>query len=210
MDFLTSLSCYIACQPSHALLTYPCCACLPVLVPRQPVSHSWASQQLSAQLQTTVQQPTATTAASNSPSATPPGSTKILSISNWLSTALQPLCWTLLVPSVLQCMPLHDVLRQLQDSLSTAAGSVNGLAQMCEMVAAVSLCGCGAEASEAVSCAAPACPQDVPRDLQPVSSMAHLQWQHHGAYRFDSSRWYRVRLGVHVWLRRCQRACQQA
>jgi hypothetical protein len=61
--------------------------------------------------------------------------------------ALQPLCWTLLLPALLQCMPAQGVLELLQAHLSTAAGSVTGLAQMCDVVAALDASGCGVQAA---------------------------------------------------------------
>lgn len=61
--------------------------------------------------------------------------------SSWPCLALQPLCWALLMPPVLQCMRLQSVLDMLRDNLALAAGSVTGIMGMCDMLAALQTCG---------------------------------------------------------------------
>lgn len=55
-----------------------------------------------------------------------------------------------MVPAVLQCMPLQAVLGLLQDSISTAAGSVTGVLQMCDAVVALGACGFSEAAADMV------------------------------------------------------------
>lgn len=118
------------------------------------LSCSWANKQLSQQLQCRLQPlaPAAAAAAYSSSflspqPATPHSSTTSLPETSWPSLALQPLCWTLLLPALLQCMPAQGVLELLQAHLSTAAGSVTGLAQMCDVVAALEASGCSVQAA---------------------------------------------------------------
>lgn len=57
-------------------------------------------------------------------------------VSSWPCLAVQPISWTL----VATILPLRNVLSTLQDHIAAASGSVAGISQMCDILAA--LCSC--------------------------------------------------------------------
>lgn len=112
-------------------------ACTFVLCAPPPAPDSWATEQLQRHLATNL----SAAPSPPGPAAAPPASAHPLAGSSWPSLALQQP--RLLVPAALQCMPWAGVLgvALTQETVITAAGSVTGVACMCEMLAALGACG---------------------------------------------------------------------
>ena len=132
--------------PYLSILCRSTCTALLALHDLSAAPCSWAAEHLRRNL--TAKLPTAQPAQSHA--ATPPAAAQSLAVSTWPCLALQHS--GLIIPAALQCMQWDGVLEVVltSEALVTAAGSVTGLACMCEMLAALAAAGCTYAVVEAV------------------------------------------------------------